>query len=520
MDGTRWMTGAALVGALGVGGLAAAQPIRIDGRFDDWSSVPPGLTDPSGDATGAIDLTSARAHAAGTVVYVEFDSGSTINIASGPSSDQELFIRFFLPDSGTNVYVQQHDPNRVYVNTSSNRRSWAAAGFAIAPTYASDRFEMKIDLSSVGAQAGDAVQVSFGPNGTGGPSSDDTTGFIALTLGGAPSELYTGSVTRDPCAALRLASLNVLTSGLTDGVAGIGALVDAVDADVYCFQEEYGSNASQVVAAMSAIDPLGDGSAWNVHMVNDCVVAARRPLIPLVSYNSAYGAAIVDGGSPETSVAVLSIHPKCCGYIGSSEDVQRINETAGMVTTIEDLRSAPTGSALEAYREIPVVVMGDWNLVGSRTPLDMLTSPAIPGMARVALPKPGSDDHATWRSFNASSNFAPGQLDLVVCSADRLNVLNAIALNSETLSNEQLSELGLSPDDSHASDHLMLVVDLAARSVADLADPVGTLDFSDALAFLTAFAAGGAEADLAEPVGTLDFSDVLAFLSAFSSVCP
>ncbi len=520
MNGKRWMTCAALVGTLGVGGHAAAQPIRIDGQFDDWNSVPPGLTDPSGDATGAIDVTSARAHAAGTVVYVEFDSGSTINIASGPSSDQELFVRFFLPDSGTNVYVQQHDPNRVYVNTSSNRRGWAAVGFAIAPTFASDRFEMKIDLASIGAQAGDDVQVSFGPNGTGGPSSDDTPGHIALTLGGEPPELYAGGVTRDPCAALRLASLNVLTSGLTDGVAGIGALVDAVDADIYCFQEEYGSSASQVVAALASIDPLGNGGAWNVHMVNDCVVASQRPLIPLTSYNTKYSAAIVDGGSPESSVAVLSIHPKCCGFIGSSEDTQRINETAGMVMTINDLRNAPVGSALEAYREVPVVIAGDWNLVGSRTPLDMLTSPAIPGMARVVLPKPGSDDHATWRSFSATSNFAPGQLDLVVCSADRLSVLNAYALDSETLSSGQLSDLGLSPSDSRASDHLMLVMDLATRSIADLAPPIGTLDFSDVIAFLTAFGAGDSAADLAEPLGEHDFSDVLAFLLAFAEACP
>ncbi len=54
---------------------------------------------------------------------------------------------------------------------------------------------------------------------------------------------------------------------------------------------------------------------------------------------------------------------------------------------------------------------------------------------------------------------------------------------------------------------------------ADLVED-GTLDFSDVLAFLTAFAAMDADADLAPPVGLFDFSDVLAFLTAFGAGCP
>ncbi len=55
---------------------------------------------------------------------------------------------------------------------------------------------------------------------------------------------------------------------------------------------------------------------------------------------------------------------------------------------------------------------------------------------------------------------------------------------------------------------------------ADLAAPLGTLDFSDVLEFLTLFAKGGEDADLAEPVGVYDFSDVLAFLTLFGGGCP
>ncbi len=55
---------------------------------------------------------------------------------------------------------------------------------------------------------------------------------------------------------------------------------------------------------------------------------------------------------------------------------------------------------------------------------------------------------------------------------------------------------------------------------ADLAEPFGQLDFSDVVAFLTAFGTMSPEADIAEPMGQWDFSDVVAFLTAFGSGCP
>ncbi|MEZ6243315.1 MAG: family 16 glycosylhydrolase [Phycisphaerales bacterium] len=60
----------------------------------------------------------------------------------------------------------------------------------------------------------------------------------------------------------------------------------------------------------------------------------------------------------------------------------------------------------------------------------------------------------------------------------------------------------------------------AGCNIADVAPPFGTLDFSDVIAFLTAFGATEASADLAPPLGVLDFSDVIAFLTAFGGGCP
>ncbi len=70
-------------------------------------------------------------------------------------------------------------------------------------------------------------------------------------------------------------------------------------------------------------------------------------------------------------------------------------------------------------------------------------------------------------------------------------------------------------------DDLLLGLEAPAPDCpADLAEPMGTLDFADVLAFLSAFGAQAPEADLSEPFGAFDFADVLAFLSSFGAGCP
>ena len=81
--------------------------------------------------------------------------------------------------------------------------------------------------------------------------------------------------------------------------------------------------------------------------------------------------------------------------------------------------------------------------------------------------------------------------------------------------------LGLFRPGSPAS----ISVDLPAPAAlgcneADLAEPLGSLDFSDVAAFLGAFGAMDPAADLAPPFGSFDFSDVAAFLAAFGAGCP
>jgi hypothetical protein len=55
---------------------------------------------------------------------------------------------------------------------------------------------------------------------------------------------------------------------------------------------------------------------------------------------------------------------------------------------------------------------------------------------------------------------------------------------------------------------------------ADLAEPLGTLNFFDVAAFLSAYNTQDAAADFAAPFGTFNFFDVAAFLAAYNAGCP
>lgn len=89
------------------------------------------------------------------------------------------------------------------------------------------------------------------------------------------------------------------------------------------------------------------------------------------------------------------------------------------------------------------------------------------------------------------------------------------------LSTEARVRLSVVGDDAFFVDNVFLGTEVpsGACSGADLASPLGSLDFADASAFLTLFAQGDLAADL-DGSGALDFGDVSSFLSLFGAGCP
>ena len=149
-------------------------------------------------------------------------------------------------------------------------------------------------------------------------------------------------------------------------------------------------------------------------------------------------------------VVVISAHFKCCGYAGSNEDDLRIQQAEQLVGEIKRLREGAFG---EGIKNAPVVLIGDYNLVGSRKPLDIINAA---GLKEVVCK--GSDGAAyTWRGLKPDSSFWPGRLDLA--STAGLSSANGRVFDTGRMPETELQRLGVAGEDSLASDHLMLVVD-------------------------------------------------------------
>lgn len=246
--------------------------------------------------------------------------------------------------------------------------------------------------------------------------------------------------------------------------ARLGRLLKAVAADIYCFQEVFTAQATTIAAALTTLDPYGDGATWTAHKVGDTVIATRGTLTPLPtqrSWQQHVGAAVDIAGR---SLVVFTVRPVCCGHIGHTADTQRINEMKSVAATIGKLRAGTLGTTVQAWKASPLVVIGDWNMVGSRTPLDVMLekSPSGPGLTHYLLRHLKGDDVFTWYK-NEPGGFPPGMLDLLVHSAE-LTPRSGFVLDTAELEAATLTKLGLQQDDSQASDHLLLVVDLGTGS--------------------------------------------------------
>ena len=422
---------------------ALAQPALIDGDWSEWS-IPPAATDAVGDQTGAFDLTEVYAFVEGTRLDLAWDTNTVqSNTQSGFSSDGTVRIKLdFLDGRTLTVDLRQ----RVALRDDGTAVAWPDIAYETMPTVASERYETTIDLA-----------LFLGPN------EPFTLNFSGSDTLDAPVALQTTTLTPDRpirptrrarATDVRIVSLNPLGGGLTefDRRDQVARLLAAVDPAVICFQEQ-STRDTTIADILNDIDPLGDGRPWNVIRVGDTATCSPYPLT-IVDFGSEHIAVEVDTGAGDT-VVVFNTHPRCCGFAGSPEDQSRIAAMQEKADQIADIRAAQYPGIDPS---VPVVVIGDWNLVGSNTPLDVLTDPAGPALADWAIRNLAKPSITTWRSRSGLS-FSPGRLDLVADDPARLLRRNGYVLDTRDLDPTTLDRLKLQASDALASDHLLMVAD-------------------------------------------------------------
>jgi endonuclease/exonuclease/phosphatase family metal-dependent hydrolase len=259
--------------------------------------------------------------------------------------------------------------------------------------------------------------------------------------------------------------------------------INAVDADVWNFQEAESTSISEVLGLFNQIAPLSGGASWQAHKGRNQLIVSR--------YELSLQATRVPGGQRDLAMAqvdlpdahfsndmyILNNHFHCCD---SGED-QRLAEARAIVDWTQDAQSA--GGNFDLEEGTGIVFLGDLNTVSGSTPRDILVD-GYDGKttdwdgssmtdARPVHNATGTDDY-TWR--NDQSIFEPGRLDYFIYTDSVLNSEYSYVLNPSAMSGAELSATGLLATDflrdkdnpsNFNFDHLPLIADFRANAVPE-----------------------------------------------------
>lgn len=507
----------------------SAQPVVTDGRFGEWQSVPVLINDPADDAPGAsVDLGRIQSASDGRFLYFTLETGGTVNAQAMHGSVSVLLDADDDPDTGVTTEGlpgvdlvlelsrrDQVNPEgfgsgmairvRTLVDTLSERANPSEFDLLVAPTFSTDRFELRVrrGLLSLGGSpllVGTSARVRFvfaesesRPGRSEEPRVDRTDAAVVAL---APFEDGSGSPWSaplpPPAGDVRVLVWNVSSESFRDRADRFARVIAAANPDVLLLDEVFGDVSPAHIADFLAKVGADLPGAWTYVLGTSggrqkTLVASRRGLQPEPSLQNlpypagsleelqlrfpfaerlfdlererglaSVGAWVDVAGHP---VLFVPVDLQSAGYDGSVQDELRKLQAS-------TLRNYVTEALRRDGRDGSVVVGGDLNLVGSRTPLDLLSEGLDRGsdLAPVDTYRLTDRSMATWR--NPRLQFTPGRLDFVLVPQSSLIAENAFALDGGELSDEVRAALGLDPDDFNStSDHLPLVVDLRYKGV-------------------------------------------------------
>ncbi|MDM4019336.1 endonuclease/exonuclease/phosphatase family protein [Roseiconus lacunae] len=415
--------------------------ILLDGDLGEWTDADHVASDPVGDAIGAFDLSRVSARVSGTQIFLRFDTQATLNLQSGTEDDGTLRLLVEMPRNHELAIDLRGRSALLRTPEATLTIPWSDLKFASLPTFAANDFELRLDLKAFDLKAGDQVRLRF-------EGSDELAEPIALSIGRQATQSKKLQGLGAPAESVRIASLNTLKQGSASPERAplIKQMFEFADADIFCFNEEL--DEAKFRNSFQAVVPNEVADTKNVHWSATCAIVSRFPLTPL-DFRCREAAALIELPSGK-SIVVASVHFKCCGFTGSREDQRRIEEVNELLSDLQRVRSGEFGEKAAAAG---IVVLGDFNLVGSRKPLDLINEA---GLTDVMLTCPVDGSAMTWQGVSPRESFWPGRLDYVTLDLQRLKWTGGFVINSE-----QFRQVTLGPEiDTPASDHSMLVVDV------------------------------------------------------------
>ncbi len=452
---------------------------RLDGSFGDWADGEQGFADgrwvwlrfaPETRPTQAIQAAPYT-----TRIRIDADADASTGMAmdiprAGDEAIQEA-------PQGVDVLIAfspVNDEGGIGIGTGVTRFDGegvgedighAALGVACLPTYASEQYELRIDRLSARGDALPAsgpIEVIVDQVDAEGATLWSDRFVVELPERDAAKAVIDAAMPERPADGVRVMSANVLfSSPLTEPMA-FKRVFDAIGPDVILYQEWFRTERAKVEGWIEE----HAGADWALHFPDErsgVAIATRHPIV--ARYDEALPpsgagrparacAALIDTDAGE--LLAISVHLKCCGSAGSEEDLTRIDQARAINAFVDHVHAQ--------HPDAMVIIGGDYNLVGSRTPLEVMArglglngddlDPAL-------TPVLGDPSVVTW--VDEKSRFGPGRLDWLLYDDSRSELVNALMLDTRVLTDGSLGAMGLERGDTTASDHLPMVVDLVGK---------------------------------------------------------
>ena len=293
-----------------------------------------------------------------------------------------------------------------------------------------------------------------------------------------------------------------------DGAAGefravpsLARVWQAIDADVWAFQEMANRDAVDVRNALDAVVPLEGGQSWFTFQRSFQIIASRYPIVdPVFSVAEVPRLpTIATIDLPEDrfdrDLQVINLHLDAGG--SGSDRFNRQFEGDRIVDYLRDTRD-PSSPVAVPFRQ-PAIVLGDLNDFDATNAIPTLTTGDIinegvfgndspPDWDGTSLfdPMPSQNGVAGASTTTFQTAIFDSRLDLQLFTDSVLTDLNSFVLRADTLSFADLQAAGLLATDTMfdpstgLTDHLPLVVDFeVAPIILGDFDDSGVVDATD-----------------------------------------
>jgi endonuclease/exonuclease/phosphatase family metal-dependent hydrolase len=321
------------------------------------------------------------------------------------------------------------------------------------------------------------IKIFFRDNASNGdwmPNSGETFSYTFDDTPTPPVNLI--EINREDTTLLRVMNYNILQDGILDPQREqyFTRILQAINADIMCFNENWNTTESQMQNKMNEILPLPGGATWQaVKMDDGNITVSKFPIIQSWEFypGRRETASLIDLPERfENDIMVINSHYKCCG--GSENDNIRQLEADASIAFILDAKTP--GGLIDLPQGTPFLILGDLNLVGDRQQLTTLVtgeiintqlfgSGGLPDWDNTDLEdliSQQTDKRTAYSWRNDNSSFPPGRLDFQIYSNSEMNVEKSFILQSEIMSTDRLSQYSLQRFDTrNASDHFPKVTD-------------------------------------------------------------